>query len=115
MTLDKSLRIRRGSTKARGVLKRGERITKLKEAERWEESMSVLGLPKVRVFKLTMKKKKKKKEEEGAEGAEAAAARPLLPLLPKRCRPPRAPPQPKPRAPPRALRTGQRRMRRSSG
>ena len=73
MTLDKSLRIRRGSTKARGVLKRGERITKLKEAERWEESMSVLGLPKVRVFKLAMKKKKKKKEEEGAEGAAAAA------------------------------------------
>jgi small basic protein (TIGR04137 family) len=72
MTLDKSLRIRRGSTKARGVLKRGERITKLKEAERWEESMSVLGLPKVRVFKLAMKKKKKKKEEEGAEGAAAA-------------------------------------------
>jgi|SRR5262249_28305893 small basic protein (TIGR04137 family) len=76
MTLDKSLRIRRGSSKARGVLKRGERIAKLKETERWEESMSVLGLPKVRVFKLTMKKKKKKKEEEGAEGAEGAAAAP---------------------------------------
>ncbi len=75
MTIDKSLRIRRGSVKARGVLKRGERITKLKEAERWEESMSVLGLPKVRVYKLTMKKKKKKKEEEeGAEGAAAAPA-----------------------------------------
>ena len=74
MTLDKSLKIRRGSNKARGVLKRGERITKLKEAERWDEKMSVLGLPKVRVFKLTMKKKKKKKEEEGAEGAAAPAA-----------------------------------------
>jgi small basic protein (TIGR04137 family) len=74
MTLDKSLRIRRGSNKARAVLKRGERITKLKESERWEDSMSVLGLPKVRVFKLTMKKKKKKKEEEPAEGAAATPA-----------------------------------------
>jgi small basic protein (TIGR04137 family) len=72
MTIDKSLRIRRGSTKARGVLKRGERIAKLQESERWKDGMSVLGLPKVRVFKLAMKKKKKKKEEEGAEGAAAA-------------------------------------------
>src|SRR5215471_9983643 len=74
MTLDKSLRIRRGSVKARSVMKRGERIAKLKESERWDESMSVLGLPKVRVIKLVMKKKKKKKEEEGAEGEAAAAA-----------------------------------------
>jgi small basic protein (TIGR04137 family) len=74
MTIDKSLRIRRGSSKARGVLKRGERITKLQESERWTEGMRVLGLPKVRVFKLAMKKKKKKKEEEGAEGAAAPAA-----------------------------------------
>ena len=72
MTLDKSLQIRRGSVKSRNVLRRSERIAKLKETERWDESMSVLGLPKVRVFRLTIKKKKKKKEEEGAEGAVAA-------------------------------------------
>ncbi len=76
MTMDKSLSVRRGSVKSRNVLKRDERIAKLKEAERWDESKSVLGLPKVRVIKLTMKKKKKKKEEEGAEGAEGAAAAP---------------------------------------
>ena len=74
MTIDKSLRIRRGSNKARGVLKRGERITQLQQTERWTDGMRVLGLPKVRVFKLAMKKKKKKKEEEGAEGAAAAPA-----------------------------------------
>lgn len=73
MSMDKSLRIRRGSVKAKSVLRRAERIVKLKEAERWDESMSVLGLPKVRVYKLAMKKKKKKKEEEGAEGDAAAA------------------------------------------
>jgi small basic protein (TIGR04137 family) len=76
MSMDKSLRIRRGSVKAKSVLRRAERILKLKEAERWDESKSVLGLPKVRVYKLAMKKKKKKKEEEGAEGAAGAAAAP---------------------------------------
>jgi small basic protein (TIGR04137 family) len=74
MTMDKSLRIRRGLARSRSVLTRAERLTQLKEAERWKEGDSVLGLPKVRVFKLAMKKKKKKKEEEGAEGAAAAAA-----------------------------------------
>src|SRR5438876_8766634 len=74
MTIDKSLRVRRGATRNRSVLTRVERIARLREADRWKEGDSPLGLPKVRVRKLTMKKKKKKKEEEGAEGAEGAAA-----------------------------------------
>jgi small basic protein (TIGR04137 family) len=74
MTMDKSLRIRRGLVRSRSVLTRAERLTRLLEAERWKEGQSPLGLPKVRVFKLAMKKKKKKKEEEGAEGAAAAPA-----------------------------------------
>ena len=78
MTMDKSLRIRRGLVRSRSVLSRAERLARLKEADRWKEGDSPLGLPKVRVFKLAMKKKKKKKEEEGAEGA-AAAARLLRP------------------------------------
>ena len=49
-------------------------LARLKEADRWKEGDSPLGLPKVRVFKLAMKKKKKKKEEEGAEGAAATGA-----------------------------------------
>jgi small basic protein (TIGR04137 family) len=72
MTMDKSLRVRRGLIRSRGVLTRAERITRLQEADRWKEDQSALGLPKVRVYKLTVKKKKKKKEE-GEEGAEAAA------------------------------------------
>ena len=72
MTMDKSLRVRKGSSGARGVLSRAERITQLKEQERWKEGRSPLGLPKVRVLKLAMKKKKVKKEE----GAEGAAAKP---------------------------------------
>jgi small basic protein (TIGR04137 family) len=74
MTMDKSLRIRRGLLRNRSVLTRAERLTQLKEADRWKEGDSPLSLPKVRVYKLSMKKKKKKKEEEGAEGAEGAAA-----------------------------------------
>jgi small basic protein (TIGR04137 family) len=73
MTIDKSLRVKRGATRNRSVLTRVERIARLTEADAWKEGDSPLGLPKVRVRKLTMKKKKKKKEEEGAEGAAAAA------------------------------------------
>jgi small basic protein (TIGR04137 family) len=72
MTMDKSLRVRKGSASTRGVLSRAERIAKLKEQERWAEGRSPLGLPKVRVQKMSMKKKKKAKEE----GAEGAAAKP---------------------------------------
>ena len=75
MTIDKSLRVKAGATKSRNVLTRAERIAKLKETERWKEGDKVLGLPKVRVLKLALKKKKKAaKAEEGAEGAAAPAA-----------------------------------------
>jgi small basic protein (TIGR04137 family) len=74
MTIDKSLRVKRGATRNRSVLTRVERIARLQEADAWKEGDSPLGLPKVRVRKLTMKKKKKKKDEEGADGAAAPAA-----------------------------------------
>ncbi len=78
MTMDKSLRIRRGLIRSRSVLTRAERLARLQEVDRWKAGDSPLGLPKVRVFKLAIKKKKKKKEEgeEGAEGTAAAAAAP---------------------------------------
>lgn len=73
MTMDKSLQLRAGLARMRNVLTRDERIVKLKEMDRWQDGRSPLGLPKVRVVKLAMKKKKKAKEEEaGAEGAAAA-------------------------------------------
>ena len=74
MTIDKSLRVKRGTTRNRSVLTRVERIARLTEVDAWKEGDSPLGLPKVRVRKLTMKKKKKKKEEEGAAEGGAAAA-----------------------------------------
>ena len=72
MTMDKSLRVRAGMTRARSVLTRNERIQKLKDAERWKDGDTPFGLPKVRVYKLEMKKKKKKAKED-EEGADAAA------------------------------------------
>ena len=64
MTIDKSLKIRRGGSTNRSVLTRGERLEKLKESDRWQEGDSPFGLAKVRVRKLVMKKKKKKTEED---------------------------------------------------
>jgi small basic protein (TIGR04137 family) len=73
MTMDKSLKVHRGLVRSRSVLTRAERIERLKASDRWKEGDDPLGLPKVRVYKISMKKKKKKKEEEEAETAEAAA------------------------------------------
>jgi small basic protein (TIGR04137 family) len=79
MTLDKSLKIKRGSASARAVLTRAERIKRLKDEDKWKDGQSPIGLPKVRVYKLAMKKKKKKEAEgdaaaPGAKGAAKPAA-----------------------------------------
>jgi small basic protein (TIGR04137 family) len=84
MTMDKSLRVRRGMVRARSVLTRAERIARLQEADRWQEGQSPLGLPKVRVYKLTMKKKKKKKEEGEGEAAAAGGAATAAPAAEKK-------------------------------
>jgi small basic protein (TIGR04137 family) len=83
MTMDKSLRMRRGLARARSVLTRAERLAQLTSSERWKEGDSVFGLPKVRVFKLAMKKKKKKKEEGEGEAAAGGAA-PAAPAADKK-------------------------------
>ena len=67
MTIDKSLKIKAGSTKTRNVLTRAERLAKLIETDRWEDGSSIYGLPKVRVQKISMKKKKKVKKVEDEE------------------------------------------------
>jgi small basic protein (TIGR04137 family) len=70
MTIDKSLKVRMGAIRNRNVLTRAERIGKLVELERWTEGDPVLGLPKTRVVKISLKKKKKTKKAED-EAAEA--------------------------------------------
>jgi small basic protein (TIGR04137 family) len=74
MTMDKSLRVRRGMVRSRSVLTRAERLARLQEADKWQEGGSPLGLPKVRVYKLAMKKKKKRKEEEDGATPDAKKA-----------------------------------------
>ncbi len=64
MTMDKSLKVQAGAIKARNVLTRAERISKLQESNRWKDESTVLGMPKVRVIKVSLKKKKKVKKEE---------------------------------------------------
>ena len=73
MTIDKSLRVRAGLVRSRSVLTRAERIAKLHEADRWAEGDPPVGLAKVRVQKLTLKKKKKVKKDEATETAEESA------------------------------------------
>ncbi|MDR1483267.1 MAG: small basic protein [Planctomycetaceae bacterium] len=72
MTIDKSLRAKKGIVRARNVLTRAERLERLSQQDRWKEEDGVFGLSKVRVYRVVVKKKKKKKGEE--EGADAAAA-----------------------------------------
>lgn len=72
MTIDKSLKVKSGVSRQRNVLTRAERLTKLIDSDRWSEGDPILGLPKVRVLKLALKKKKKKVEEEESEESSEA-------------------------------------------
>ena len=74
MTIDKSLKIRRGMIRTRNVLTRAERIEKLLDTDRWQEGDSPTGLAKVRVQTVVIKKKKKKKEEEATEEGDAKSS-----------------------------------------
>ena len=76
MTIDKSLKIRRGLVRSRSVMTRAERLKKLAESDLWQEGDSPFGLPKVRVMRLVVKKKKKKKEEDETTEDGAAEAAP---------------------------------------
>jgi small basic protein (TIGR04137 family) len=69
MSLDSSLRSKSALSRSRSVLTRAERLEVLKENERWDESKTVFGLPKV-----GQKKRRAKKEVKAEAGAEGAAA-----------------------------------------
>jgi len=69
VSIHKTLKVTGSLTRARNVLTRLERIEKLKKQEKWEDSYSIFGLPKVTAR--VMKKRPKKKKEKDAD-AEAA-------------------------------------------
>ena len=64
------------STKHRSVLKRYERLKVLKEKNSWDETKPVLGLPKVKMQRIKVKKEKAATDTAPAapEAAKAAAA-----------------------------------------
>lgn len=72
MSMDRSLRSASSLTRHRNVLTRAERLEVLKDEEKWDESKSVYGLPKVGHRKLEVGGKEK--TEAAAEGATPAAA-----------------------------------------
>jgi small basic protein (TIGR04137 family) len=64
MTMDQSLRVQAGAIKTRNVLTRAERVARLQELDRFDEESSIVGMPKVRVMKVSLKRKKKVKKAE---------------------------------------------------
>ena len=75
MSIHPSLKATKGN-KQRSVLKRYERIEKLKSDGKWEESNSVFGLVKGKVLKIKIKKAKSveaKTVEDAKEVAKPAA------------------------------------------
>jgi len=72
MSMDRSLKSANSLIRHRNVLTRGERLVKLAEDEKWNESKSVFGLPKVAHRKAAVVKVAKE-ETATAEGAAPAA------------------------------------------
>ena len=74
MSVHSSLKSKERGRQHRSVLKRFERIRKLKEEEKWDdEKDSVFRLPKVKMVKVHVKKHKAA-EAEAAEAEAGAAA-----------------------------------------
>lgn len=70
MSLDRSLKSANSLVRHRNVLSRAERLEKLAEQEKWNDSKSVFGLPKVAHRKMTLAKIK---DEAAATDAAAGA------------------------------------------
>jgi small basic protein (TIGR04137 family) len=60
--MDQSLRVKAGAIKNRNVMTRAERVARLKELGQFDEGSSIVGMPKVRVVKVSLKRKKKVKK-----------------------------------------------------
>lgn len=72
MSMDSSLKTASSLARHRNVLTRAERLARLKNEDRWDESKSVFGLPKVSNRNVKVGKKTKKKEEAADATAKAA-------------------------------------------
>ncbi len=84
MSQHTSLKVASVGKKHRNVLKRYERIKRLKETEKWGGRQSAYGLPKIKSMKIKVRKAKSEKAEEaeGAAGTAAAPAKAAAPAAP---------------------------------
>ncbi|TWT50626.1 hypothetical protein Pla22_33690 [Rubripirellula amarantea] len=64
MTMDRSLKVQAGAIKTRNVLTRAERVAQMKNLGKFDEEASLVGMPKTRVVKVSLKRKKKVKKAE---------------------------------------------------
>lgn len=74
MSLDASLKAANALIRHRNVLKRDERLAKLKEEEKWQEGGPIFGLPKVGHRKMALAAKAPKEEGDAAAAAAGTPA-----------------------------------------
>ena len=79
MSIDKSLKLKGKLVRPRNVFTRSERIKILKGEGKWEPTMSVFGIPKVKSVKI---KRKGKSEKKAAKAEAAAEATPVAAATP---------------------------------
>ena len=79
MSIDKSLKLKGKLVRPRNVFTRVERIKILKGEGKWEPTMSVFGIPKVKSVKI---KRKGKSEKKAAKAEAAAEATPVAATTP---------------------------------
>lgn len=84
MSIHSSLRSAGAGKKHRSVLKRYERLRVLKDKNVWDEGKTVLGLVKVKMQKLKVKKEVKAAATDAAAGAAAPAAKAAAPAKDKK-------------------------------
>ena len=72
MSIHPSLTATKGKTH-RSVLKRFERVEKLKKDGNWSDDSSAFGLPKVKIIKMKLKKSKAVATEEAATDTKKAS------------------------------------------
>ena len=82
MSIHSSLRSGGKGKKHRSVLKRYERLKILKDQHLWSEDQTVLGIPKVKMQKLKVKKEKAAAAAGAVAGAPAAGAAPAAAAKP---------------------------------
>lgn len=74
MSIDKSLKLKGKLVRPRNVFTRVERIKILKGEGKWDPTMSVFGIPKVKSVKMKRKGKSEKKAAKAEAAAEATPA-----------------------------------------